>query len=336
MTRCTFRVTAPALFFASSFGVLDTSAQVGRAVSPDGPDIVVSFTADPDYTISGDMFGVRSRLAPGTPDIPDVILDDSLSLDPGDNRGIIGKGDNGVFFGVVDTVNSTGENTNTATWTFDIADFINLAFSIDFAAMGDFENADTHVFIASIDGAEPVTLYESTVDDAGDADYTLDGGDTFNLDDPMSMNGTELSNDFVSLIAPVTGAGSTLALTYTGETNGGTEAFAFRNIQLTGDQVAGDVLGDYDGSGQVEQGDLDIVLQNWGTGTFTGDENALVGGGPFDGNVDQNELDGVLQNWGAGSAPDFTGSAVPEPTVAGVALLGWGLLSRPTRGQRDQ
>ncbi len=89
--------------------------------------------------------------------------------------------------------------------------------------------------------------------------------------------------------------------------------------------LSGVVTGDYDSSGQVEQGDLDIVLQNWGTGTFTGDESALVGGGPFDGTVDQNELDGVLQNWGSTSAPDFAGSTVPEPAT--LALLGVGGLT---------
>ncbi len=95
----------------------------------------------------------------------------------------------------------------------------------------------------------------------------------------------------------------------------------------------GSLVGDYDTSGQVEQGDLDIVLQNWGTGTFTGDEGALVGGGPFDGTVDQNELDGVLQNWGSTAAPDFSGVNVPEPSaLAGLALLGVALRSR---GRRD-
>ncbi len=93
--------------------------------------------------------------------------------------------------------------------------------------------------------------------------------------------------------------------------------------------------GDYNSSGQVEQGDLDIVLQNWGTGTFTGDENALVGGGPFDGTVDQNELDGVLQNWGSTSVPSFAGSlpeAVPEPATIALLTLGTpALLSRRLR-----
>ncbi len=89
--------------------------------------------------------------------------------------------------------------------------------------------------------------------------------------------------------------------------------------------AVGGVTGDYDDSGQVEQGDLDIVLQNWGTGTFTGNESNLVGGGPFDGTVDQNELDGVLQNWGSVAAADFAGAAVPEPAT--LALLGVGGLA---------
>ncbi len=82
----------------------------------------------------------------------------------------------------------------------------------------------------------------------------------------------------------------------------------------------GGVTGDYDDSGQVEQGDLDIVLQNWGTGTFTGNVDNLVGGGPFDGTVDQNELDGVLQNWGSTAAPALNGTVVPEP-ASGSALV---------------
>ncbi len=95
--------------------------------------------------------------------------------------------------------------------------------------------------------------------------------------------------------------------------------------------LAAGLPGDYDASGQVEQGDLDIVLQNWGTGTFTGDEAALVDGGPFDGTVDQNELDGVLQNWGSTSAPDFVASAVPEPTTG--LLLGVGAWLASRRGR---
>ncbi len=96
--------------------------------------------------------------------------------------------------------------------------------------------------------------------------------------------------------------------------------------------LGGVVTGDYDNSGQVEQGDLDIVLQNWGTGTFTGDQSTLVGGGPFDGTVDQNELDGVLQNWGSTGSPRFDGVALPEPLAAFTLAAGLALIKpRPSR-----
>ncbi len=85
------------------------------------------------------------------------------------------------------------------------------------------------------------------------------------------------------------------------------------------------IAGDYNGSGSVEQGDLDLVLNNWGQGTPVG--QAAPAGWLNDlpqGAVDQRELDRVLNNWGSADAPDFAGSAVPEPTagiVAAVALV---------------
>ncbi len=83
--------------------------------------------------------------------------------------------------------------------------------------------------------------------------------------------------------------------------------------------------GDYNASGQVEQGDLDLVLQNWGR--FFSVNNAPSGwvtGFP-QGIVDQGELDSVLQNWGSTASPDFGGLSVPEPGVlAGlIVALSW-------------
>ena len=81
--------------------------------------------------------------------------------------------------------------------------------------------------------------------------------------------------------------------------------------------------GDYDGSGFVSQGDLDLVLLNWGDSVAPAgfNEAAIPGGGPFDGLMSQNELDGVLLNWGDGTPPSLT--TVPEP--ASLATLGVGL-----------
>ncbi len=90
--------------------------------------------------------------------------------------------------------------------------------------------------------------------------------------------------------------------------------------------TADGVEGDYDNSGQVEQGDLDFVLQNWGDtdiSDVTGWVNfAGLPGGDIDGQVEQTELDLVLSNWGDTSAPDFVGSAVPEPAALGLLTLG--------------
>ena len=80
-------------------------------------------------------------------------------------------------------------------------------------------------------------------------------------------------------------------------------------------------LGDYNGNGQTEQGDLDLVLLNWGANaadlpeTWTNER-------PADGVVDQAELDRVLLNWGAGAAAPGGATSVPEPgALAMLSLL---------------
>ncbi|MEM8782565.1 MAG: hypothetical protein AAGE65_06855 [Planctomycetota bacterium] len=82
--------------------------------------------------------------------------------------------------------------------------------------------------------------------------------------------------------------------------------------------MAAGLTGDYNGSGAVEQGDLNLVLNNW--------EQAR----PFDSvgdplttpTVDQEELNRVLNNWGASVAPSFAGFDVPEPGIWTVAFVG--------------
>ena len=85
------------------------------------------------------------------------------------------------------------------------------------------------------------------------------------------------------------------------------------------------VLGDYNDSGSVEQGDLDLVLNNWG-GPRTVGFVANTDGFTTD-NVDQEELDRVLNNWGSVASSNLRGFSVPEPAsavvlLAGVALTG--------------
>ncbi|MEM1026539.1 MAG: hypothetical protein AAGJ38_00475 [Planctomycetota bacterium] len=96
----------------------------------------------------------------------------------------------------------------------------------------------------------------------------------------------------------------------------------------TGQIVLSDFLaiaslsGDFNGSGSVEQGDLNLVLNNWGVlrGSWS---NAT---GFATGTVDQEELNAVLNNWGSSTAPSFAGFDIPEPTslalLAGLGLHG--------------
>ncbi|MEM9753692.1 MAG: hypothetical protein AAF916_09950 [Planctomycetota bacterium] len=93
--------------------------------------------------------------------------------------------------------------------------------------------------------------------------------------------------------------------------------------------LPGPLLGDYDRNGTVAQGDLNLVLNNWG--------QARVGWSNDDGfasnTVDQEELNRVLNNWGSTVAPILSVSAIPEPTAAGWLGL-CGLLR--LRGRRHE
>ncbi|MEM8782656.1 MAG: hypothetical protein AAGE65_07330 [Planctomycetota bacterium] len=87
------------------------------------------------------------------------------------------------------------------------------------------------------------------------------------------------------------------------------------------------LVGDYDGSGLVEQGDLNLVLLNWGVNTLTeGVPVTWIQDLPV-GVIDQDELNRVLNNWGADAAPDLSHTAVPEPAVASTLALTLSLLA---------
>jgi hypothetical protein len=112
---------------------------------------------------------------------------------------------------------------------------------------------------------------------------------------------------------------------YLGATGFGDEAFAGNHTEagryalLVSVVPAPSLGGDYNGSGLVEQADLDLVLSSWGQDgsvnvppTWTNDLPA--------GLIDQGELDRVLSNWGGSAAGRTTAAAVPEPATA-MALL---------------
>ncbi|MEM8495852.1 MAG: hypothetical protein AAF663_10755, partial [Planctomycetota bacterium] len=81
-----------------------------------------------------------------------------------------------------------------------------------------------------------------------------------------------------------------------------------------------ELAGDFNASGSVEQGDLNLVLNNWGV-----DASRLAPPGWLtqwpDDTVDQEELNAVLNNWGSSASPSLSNAPIPEP------VLGWILLS---------
>jgi serpin B len=82
-----------------------------------------------------------------------------------------------------------------------------------------------------------------------------------------------------------------------------------------------DVLsGDFNGDGKVDQGDLDVVLLDWGANASG--HQILEGWriGRADGPIDQGELDAVLLNWGD-SLPTLGHAGVPEPAAWILALI---------------
>jgi hypothetical protein len=85
--------------------------------------------------------------------------------------------------------------------------------------------------------------------------------------------------------------------------------------------VAPALEGDYNDDAFVGQGDLDLVLLNWGdTGDTGGAPEGWVNDAPAAGDlIGQGYLDKVLLNWGEGTAPTST---VPEPLT--MTLLGLG------------
>ncbi len=215
------------------------------AATPDEPVVVASDldgdpvgllayeNAAPTFSSAGDGFGVFQRDVSDS--IPFSLLDDSAAGFPSDSLGIIGASQTGRFFGATDTENADNTGPVTATWTFDVAGVeAPLFLNVDAGAMGDFEaSGDTFAFAAGFDGAAPTDVMDASVDEATSRSYTLDDGDTFDLDDPIDLAGTPLDDDLVTVSAALAGVGDTLTVSFTAQTNGGSEAFAFDSLVIT-------------------------------------------------------------------------------------------------------
>lgn len=80
-------------------------------------------------------------------------------------------------------------------------------------------------------------------------------------------------------------------------------------------EVASAIAGDFNGDGMVDNGDLNLLLANWGAASVPAE---WVNG--FAGTVDNDELNALLANWGEG-----VNAAVPEPLSAVSVLVAVGI-----------
>ncbi|WP_299652362.1 ExeM/NucH family extracellular endonuclease [uncultured Tateyamaria sp.] len=209
---------------------------VASALTGEADVNLISFTNNaPVFSSAGDGFGVFQVGTSAS--IPFSLIDDSAATFPGDSLGIIDSdGNTDPFFGATDTVNGDTTGPVSATWAFDISGFTDLILSLDAGAMGDFEGTDSFSFTYNIDGGTEMSLFDFVTDDTATLDYTLAGGSVVSLDDPLTLSGSGevLSNVLQTLSATIEGTGATLNLTFTANTDGGSEAFAFQNIVIEG------------------------------------------------------------------------------------------------------
>lgn len=293
----------------------------------DSPIGLISFSQSPApgaFTSAADGFeryqvGVSST-------IPFSLVDESTSGSPSDSLGIVDaatKADG--WFGVTDLVNDDNpSNEGTATWEFDITGASSLEVSIDMAAMGDFEDSattgDFFNWTYSIDGGAALSLFTSSVDEAGSTTYTLADGDDFLLNDPLVIENnageqTQLSNLFQTLTSNLSGVGSTLTLELMARAEGGSEAFAFDNIVINGITILAEDA-DFDQDGDVDGSDFLAWQRGFGVGTTLaqGDANG-------DGQVDDLDLAAWQSQFGVTPLiAQQAATSVPEPSSLMLAL----------------
>ena len=152
--------------------------------------------------------------------------------------------------------------------------------------------------------------------------------------DPVDVLGAytvSLDTDFLQQL--ILNGDDTLGLVAVGAAG---QQFRFGTLESPFDEApmlklafAATLPGDFDGDGRISQGDLDLVLLNWGADTSAGLPDGWLGDPTADGLISQNELDQVLLNWGNTQWPTTAAATVPEPTS--FAVLSFLVLARRRR-----
>ncbi|ARD45640.1 hypothetical protein [Colwellia sp. PAMC 21821] len=166
--------------------------------------------------------------------IPNALLDNS-GIATTDSLGVITRTNTQAFFGVVDTVNQNNPSDDAvATWQVDISNLTAIMFSIDMAAMGDFETSDKFEWRYSIDSNPFSSLFQGVSDVNTVQSYRLEDNSLETLNDPMTVNSILLSNQFTAFSSSILDAGNLLTIELKAKTNSDNEAIAFQNVFIQG------------------------------------------------------------------------------------------------------
>ncbi|MEM9753569.1 MAG: hypothetical protein AAF916_09310 [Planctomycetota bacterium] len=281
-------------------------------------DVGLGWTFDTDAT---PPVGTAPDALSDNGDVIGVVFDDTKDF--GTTNGLFGApGQTGNFYLVEDA-----DSTWTVTFdTFDTAGFSDLELSFTWGI----DNDGGGVPAGAGSNFEDDDFIEVTVN--GTSVFRVDGTGDFSAGDATGGL-DDLDAPYINAFAPETVDlsafdGQILEVAFIIANNTAPEDIAFDNVAISGIEGVLGIPGDYDDDGQVAQGDLNLVLNNWGqTAPF------LPNSDPFaSAIVDQEELNRVLNNWGSTSAPSFERFTVPEPGVlAGAAVAATGLLTRRRR-----
>ncbi|MEM7576927.1 MAG: hypothetical protein AAF328_05560 [Planctomycetota bacterium] len=309
----------------SVFSLRGTAVPGAAFVRPvvDYSNVNTSYTAQPQANaFIFDTFLAEIPAAGGellkNPGFEDVNLDDS----EGDNWGSFGAAGFGDVFGGPDGANGhatlfadTVANTGGIFQTSQVGEAgVEYRFSLDDVRLESNWDADLIFGLEYYASDNFTKLGESLV--TADTSVTGDG---------LSFETTGTAVAGTAFVRPVISYDNVNSSYFAAE-----DAWAFIFDASLTEATAALLAGDYDGDGQVAQGDLNLVLNNWGSVRAFEDNVTDFSTA----NVDQEELNGVLNNWGSTNVPSFEGFAVPEPGVAVVAMSA-GLLGLRRRRERS-